>query len=79
MTSILNGLSMAHGVAYVVASDPTTAVKFVQQSLKRKNLGSDFDRALDKVELIAEDKTYPDCGYTLYISKKKSEEEPSEE
>ncbi len=60
------GTSVAYGVAYVVADDPTAAYQKVRDSLDKEDLGFGKDRALDRVELLAEGEKYPDCGYRLY-------------
>lgn len=56
----------AHGVAYVIAENPSEAYKKLRDDLDKRDLGYTKDRALDKVELIAEAGNYPDCGTALY-------------
>ena len=53
-----------HGIAYVVATDPSEAYKKVRSSLDERKLGFQKDRELDKIELLAEVGNYPECGAT---------------
>ena len=57
----------AYGVAYVVAENPDAAYRKLRAELDKRDLGFVRDRALDKVELIAEASETPDCGYSLYL------------
>ena len=63
--SVASG-NVAHGVAYVVAEDPTSAYKKVRAYLNKADLGFDHERELDTIELLASDERYPHCGYRLY-------------
>ena len=65
MTTSFTGC--AYGVAYVVASDPTEAYEKVRTDLEKQDLGFRKDRELDRIELLAENTDYPDCGLRLYI------------
>jgi len=56
----------AHGKAYVVAPDPSSAYKILRKSLDKRDLGSAKERELYSVELIATSSAYPDCGIRLY-------------
>lgn len=56
----------AHGIAYVVAEDAEEAYRIVRRDLEQRKLGMDHDRALEKVELIAENCPYPPSGTRLY-------------
>jgi hypothetical protein len=56
----------AHGIAYVVADDPEEAYRKVRDSLDKRDLGFSKERELSKVELLAAEANYPDCGHTLY-------------
>ena len=60
------GSSVAHGIAYVVAEDAAQAYKKVRTSLDERNLGFSKERELNKIELLAGEGDYPECGYTLY-------------
>lgn len=55
-----------HGIAYVVAANPSEAYKKVRASLNERNLGFQKERELDKIELLAEVGDYPECGTALY-------------
>lgn len=55
-----------HGIAYVVADNSGEAYEKVRGYLDDNQIGFCSDRCLDKVELIAEDENYPDCGIKLY-------------
>ena len=59
--------SQAHGIAYVVAEDSAAAYRKVRAALDSADLGFAQERALDKVELIAEDADYPECGHKLLL------------
>jgi hypothetical protein len=58
--------SISHGIAYVIADDANEAYQILKYSLEKRNLGYSKDRELSKVELIAEETSYPDCGTSLY-------------
>ncbi len=64
MTTSSTGV--AHGISYVLAGDPTDAYETVRTNLDRRDLGSDKDRELACIELIAENVDYPDCGTRVY-------------
>ena len=66
MTSRI-GSSQAYGVAYVAALNAQDAYSAVRRSLDREDIGFVADRALDRVELLAEDGAYPECGHRFYI------------
>ena len=57
---------VAHGVAYVVAENASEAYKRVRDSLDKRNLGFRKEREMEKVELLAEEADYPECGICLY-------------
>jgi len=65
MTS--SSLSTAYGNPYVLAEDPTEALKKVQDYVNKHNLGFSHDRVLDKIELLAESGSYPSCNIQLYL------------
>lgn len=52
---------------YVVAADAGSAYQVVRSFLDAKEWGFSKDRALDKVELIAEQAEYPECGTILHF------------
>jgi hypothetical protein len=56
-----------YGEAYVVADGPTQAYQLVRNDLNARDLGFDHDRALESVELVAEDHSDPECGVRLYL------------
>lgn len=57
---------VAHGIAYVVADDAAEAYRKVREALDKLKLGFSKEREMEKVELLAEEGAYPDCGYALY-------------
>lgn len=66
MTTRIAG-NPAHGVSYVVASNAETAYRIVRGALNDMCLGFAAERALDRVELLAENDSYPECGYRLFV------------
>ena len=52
---------------FVVAADAGVAYQIVRHFLDTKDWGFPKDRALDKVELIAEQADYPECGTILHF------------
>lgn len=63
------GMLDSHGIAYVIASNAQHAYNLVRQDLDDRDLGVSNKRELDRVELVAEDAAYPDCGRRLYVEK----------
>lgn len=58
----------AYGNPYVVAEDPTAAVRIVQEYLNARDLGFTQERELDSVELLAEEGEYPDCCTQIFLN-----------
>jgi len=58
--------TVAYGVSYVIASNPNSAYEIVRYFLDKNDLGFSHERQLEKVELIAECKRYPECGTILH-------------
>jgi hypothetical protein len=58
---------VVYGVSYAIAENPDEAYKKVKKYLDEKDLGFSKDRALEKIELIAEDYQYTDSGCILYL------------
>ena len=52
---------------YVVAAEAGAAYQVVRSFLDTKDWGFPKDRALDKVELVAEQQDYPECGTILHF------------
>lgn len=65
------GMHDSHGSAYVVALSPGRAYRIVREHLDREDFGFGKDRALKKIELVAEVGTYPECGTSLYLESEK--------
>lgn len=61
------GMFDSHGCAYVIAVGPTQAYDIVRADLDARDLGFLKDRALDKVELIAEEAEFPEGARRLYL------------
>ncbi len=53
-------------VSYVVADNAEIAYKTVRKYLDEKDLGFGWERELDKIELLAEEKDYTDTGHMLF-------------
>lgn len=60
------GSDVAHGIAYVVANNSDEAYLKVRASLDKQNFGFQKEREMERVELLAEETNYPNCGYCLY-------------
>ena len=58
-----------HGISYVVASGPDRAYDLVRADLNKRDIGLSKDRALQTVDLLAQNVEYPECGYRLRIEK----------
>jgi hypothetical protein len=56
----------AYGCSYVIADSMDFAYEIVRDFLDKNNLGFHSDRVLEKIELIAEAKRYPECGTILF-------------
>ena len=52
--------------AYVIATDAESA--YVTAELAISGVGFPEDRAMDRVELLAENASYPACGYPLLFA-----------
>lgn len=66
MTTCIAGQT-AHGSAYVVAENSEEAYRMVRSSLDKRDLGFSHEREMYRVELMAENTDYPQCGHPLYI------------
>lgn len=66
MTSV-TGSGIAHGIAYVVATDPNEAYMKLRSHLDLKDLGFSHERELQSVELIADCYDYNDTGKMLFL------------
>lgn len=69
MTSSIGGA--AYGISYVVADNTDMAYSIVKGVLDKEDIGFTTDRALDKVELIAEEGLYAPCRTVLYMQEGK--------
>lgn len=58
--------SSPYRYSYVVAKDPTAAYTVVREYFEKKNLGFYQDRELEKIELVADDRTYPDTARAFF-------------
>lgn len=59
--------SPVYGISYVIAYDAEEAYRKVKNSLDKDDIGYSKDRALDKIELLAENYKYTDTNTILYI------------
>ncbi len=64
----LRGMTDSHGISYVVAANPSLAYDKVRKDLDDRDLGFNKDKALDSIELLAADCTYPECKRRLYLA-----------
>lgn len=62
-----NSTGVAYGVSYVIAESSDEAYKKVKKFCDEKGLGYSKDRQLDRVELIAENYQYTNCGTILHL------------
>lgn len=53
---------------YVVANDPTGAYEIYRAFLDKKDLCFSAAREMEKIELIADQDHYGDCGTLLFLS-----------
>jgi hypothetical protein len=60
------GGSLAWGIAYVAAENPTKAYNKLRDFLNQEDYGFASDRVMESIELIASDDRYPDCGTRFY-------------
>lgn len=66
MNSSIAG-SIAHGVSYVAALDPTEAYNKVRKYLDEKDYGFSSDRVLKSIELLASNDIYSGCTMMLFL------------
>ena len=64
----LRGSFDSVGIPYVVADDPTTAYDTVRCFLNDRELGFPKERAMESIELIADESEYPDCRDMLFLA-----------
>jgi hypothetical protein len=62
-----SALNTNYGNPFVVADNPTEALGKVQEYLEEKDFGLTREREMDKVELLAEEGDYPECGIQLFL------------
>ena len=62
-----NAATPDYGLSFVVAEDPTSALKKVQEYLSVHDYGFEYEREMDYIELVAEEGDYPDCGTILFL------------
>ena len=65
MTNSSTGIK--YGISYVVAKDLNDAYEKVYTFLYKKDIGFSRERALDKIELIADSYEYNDTGHMLFV------------
>ncbi|HWR21057.1 MAG TPA: hypothetical protein VN444_04255 [Verrucomicrobiae bacterium] len=54
-------------VFFAVSTDATSAYRKVRDDLDEHNRGYTSSRELERIELLAEQTCYPDCGTILYV------------
>lgn len=57
---------VVYGISYAIAKDSAEAYKKVRTFLDDEDIGFSGNRVLDKIELIAESKHYPECHTILF-------------
>lgn len=62
-----NVVSTKYGSPYVVADNPTEALKKVQDYLTKRDIGFVHEREMETIELLAEEGDYPDCKIQLFL------------
>jgi hypothetical protein len=60
-----NPTGAPHGLAYVLADNPTEAYEKLKARLDKEGMGFTHERVLNKVSLLAEDGVYPACRMQL--------------
>lgn len=55
-----------YSTCYVIATHPTEAYEVVKKYLDEQDLGFEEERALQSIELIAEDDEFPECDHRLF-------------
>jgi hypothetical protein len=58
-----------YNTAYVVASDPAAAYKKYRSFLDKEDLCFTDEREMKKIELIADQDRYGECGTLLFVAK----------
>lgn len=61
------GISTDYGNPFVVADNPTDALKKVQEYLKMRDIGFVHEREMNTIELLAEVGDYPECHVQLFL------------
>lgn len=56
-----------YGIPYVIAHNPTEALKKVQDYIEERDLGFQCDREMDRIELLAEEGDHPECKIQMYL------------
>ena len=64
------GCCVAHGISYVLASNPTDAYKKTQIDLEERELGFVKNKGFVRIESLDENVEYPFCGTRAYIQEK---------
>jgi len=62
-----NPCGIDYSSSYVVAADPTEAVKKVRAYLDAHDLGFRHERELREIKLLAESGDYPECRTMLFL------------
>ena len=62
-----NGTGVAYGLSYVIAENSDEAYQKVRKFLDENDLGFPKERALNKIELIADSYRYTDVGCLLHL------------
>ena len=61
-----NTTDPVYGIAYVIATDPTSAHEKVVSFMENENIGTQAQREMEQIELIAENTLSPNCRFILH-------------
>jgi hypothetical protein len=70
LIGVFGGTSTNYNESYVIANDSEEAYKKVRSFLDRNDIGFKDQRELNSVQLLAEDKQYPECKTILFAGDK---------
>lgn len=66
MQSAYSG-NIRYGRSYVLADGPSSAIKKVQNFVNKQDLGFEWERELESIELLADEDRYNDTGTMIFV------------
>ena len=69
LQGLFSSINTNYNMSYVVAPNAEMAYQEVRVYLDKEDIGFVGERALEAVELLAEDCEYPECGTRLFITR----------